>query len=31
MNLHQNLANDTDAVGEIDIDKMRRYISFVKS
>ncbi|RSH93859.1 minichromosome maintenance protein 5 [Saitozyma podzolica] len=31
MNLHQNLANDTDAVGEIDIDKMRRYVSFVKS
>jgi DNA replication licensing factor MCM5 len=31
MNLHQNLTNDNETVGEIDIDKMRRYLSFVKS
>jgi DNA replication licensing factor MCM5 len=31
MSLHQNLATEVQAVGEIDLDKMKRYISYCKT
>lgn len=31
INLHMNRANETAVVGEIDIDKMKRYIAYCKS
>jgi DNA replication licensing factor MCM5 len=31
MNIHMNRQNENEAVGEIDIEKMKRYISYCKS
>jgi len=31
MNIHMNRQNEEEAVGEIDIDKMKRYVSFCKA
>lgn len=31
MNIHMNRQNENEAVGEIDIEKMKRYIAFCKS
>lgn len=31
MNIHMNRQNEDEAVGEIDIDKMKRYVSFCKA
>ncbi|KAH8089163.1 MCM2/3/5 family-domain-containing protein [Filobasidium floriforme] len=31
MNIHMNRQNEAEAVGEIDIDKMKRYVSFCKA
>jgi len=30
MQLHMNLETDNEVVGEIEIDKMKRYISYIK-
>lgn len=31
MNIHMNRATESSAVGEIDIEKMKRYISYCKA
>ena len=31
MNIHMNRATETQAIGEIDIDKMKRYITYCKT
>lgn len=31
MDIHMNRQNENEAVGEIDIEKMKRYIAFCKS
>lgn len=31
MNIHMNRQNENEAVGEIDIEKMKRYIAYCKS
>ena len=31
MNLHMNRSTEQQAVGEIDIDKMKRYVTYCKS
>lgn len=31
MNIHMNRQSETEVVGEIDIEKMKRYVAFCKS
>lgn len=31
MNIHMNRANENQTVGEIDIDKMKRYVAYCKA
>jgi DNA replication licensing factor MCM5 len=31
MNIHMNRASENQAVGEIDIDKMKRYVAYCKA
>jgi DNA replication licensing factor MCM5 len=31
MNIHMNRQSETEVIGEIDIEKMKRYIAFCKS
>ena len=31
LNIHMNRSTETEAFGEIDLDKMKRYISYCKS